>query len=152
VRLAVEWDAPPGTERVVCLDRFDLQSLPHGWHSIAAVGIPGSTTFYVDGRRRGAVPEMVCAPIVWLGNCFASDGRPDAAVGGLSDLRVGRAKCPAPTLVAASLGPICTLPLCSAPVLCPCAPRQPGRCHYMSPQSDPVVTPWRPPTFPPEFD
>eukprot|EP00900_Chrysochromulina_parva_P013332 jgi/Chrpa1/219/Chrysochromulina_OHIO_Genome00013777-RA len=88
VRLAVEWDAPPGTERVVCLDRFDLQSLPHGWHSIAAVGIPGSTTFYVDGRRRGAVPEMVSAPIVWLGNCFASDGRPDAAVGGLSDLRV----------------------------------------------------------------
>jgi hypothetical protein len=28
----------------------------------------------------------------------------------------------------------------------------PGRCHYMSPQSDPVVTPWRHPTFPPEFD
>jgi hypothetical protein len=28
----------------------------------------------------------------------------------------------------------------------------PGRWHYMSPQSDPVVTPWRHPTFPPEFD
>jgi hypothetical protein len=119
VRLAVEWDAPPGTERVVCLDRFDLQSLPHGWHSIAAVGIPGSTTFYVDGRRRGAVPEMVSAPIVWLGNCFASDGRPDAAVGGLSDLRVGRAKCPAPLAYSR-----CRFPrahLHSAPVLCPCA-------------------------------
>jgi hypothetical protein len=150
VRLAVEWDAPPGTERVVCLDRFDLQSLPHGWHSIAAVGIRGSTTFYVDGRRRGAVPEMVSAPIVWLGNCFASDGRPDAALGGLSDLRVGRAKCPAPLAYSR-----CRFPrahLHSAPVLCPCAPRQPGRCHYMSPQSDPVVTPWRHPTFPPEFD
>ena len=127
VRLAIEWDAPTGAERVVCLERFDLQSLPHGWHSIAAVGCPGSTTFYVDGRRRGAVPVLVSAPIVWIGNCFATDGRPDAAMGGLSDLRVRpqAAPCasrllslPLPSGPSASRFPRACLhsPLCSAPV------------------------------------
>ena len=70
------------------LESFDLQSLPHGWHHLAAVGANGTTTFYVDGRCRGSVSEQVTADIHWLGNVTASDGRPCGAFGTLADLRV----------------------------------------------------------------
>ena len=70
------------------LHDFNLHSLPHGWHFLGVVAGGGCTNFYVDGRYRGAVADQVAADLVWMGNCFAADGRPDSAFGSLADVRV----------------------------------------------------------------
>lgn len=83
-------DAPPSAREraTTMLPGVDLSALPHGWHHVGAVGAGGATRFYVDGRACGEVAAQVTAPILWLGNHTACDGRPCGALGSLFDLRV----------------------------------------------------------------
>ena len=71
------------------LAALNLHALPHGWHSLAAVGSGGQTIFYVNGRLQGSVPRQVTADVLRLGNHPAgADGAADGAVGVLADVRL----------------------------------------------------------------
>ena len=61
--------------------------LPHGWHTICAVGCAGRTTFYVDGRQSGSIMAQVTANMAQFGNCTLSSGCGGPA-GAIYDLRV----------------------------------------------------------------
>ena len=43
------------------LTALNLHALPHGWHSLVAVGSNDKTHFYVNGRLQGSVPRQVPA-------------------------------------------------------------------------------------------
>ena len=64
----------------------ELQHLPHGWHSICAVGEGGCTNFYVDGQRAGSVDVQVRAPVAQFGNCTWAPPSAVGPVGRLYDL------------------------------------------------------------------
>ena len=85
VRLTLGVDDGEGPQ----LAALNLHALPHGWHSLVAVGSNGQTIFYVNGRLQGLVPRQVTADVLRLGNNPAGTyGAADGAVGVLADVRL----------------------------------------------------------------
>jgi hypothetical protein len=48
---------------------FAVNSLPAGWHYVAAAATGGNTTYYVDGTFAGTIVFLSAADIGFLGNC-----------------------------------------------------------------------------------
>lgn len=56
-----------------------------GWHQIAAVGLAGSTSFYIDGAYVGAASTQAVASIDWIGNTYSGG---ENWGGTIDDLRI----------------------------------------------------------------
>merc|ERR1719387_977290 len=65
---------------------FRLDSLAEGWHHVAAVGVGGSTEYFVDGETVGRLLQQYKGLIGACGNRF--DAAVQEAFGVVSDLHI----------------------------------------------------------------